>query len=274
MANGANANEMQDNNAEKLMEVKSILISQPEPTEENSHYHQLAQKYNLKISFKSFIEVQPVTAREFRRQKIDMLSHTAIIFTSQKAIDNFFAICKELRVDFPPETKYFCISPLTANYLQRYITVRKRKVFTGKRTATDMFDLFKKHKNEKYLFPCSDVHRDDIPAFMAKNNYKFTKAVIYHTVASDMKSLNLKDYDMLAFFSPSGVASLFSNFEDFVQENTRIAAFGPTTAKAVHDKGLRLDVEAPLPNAPSMTGAIELYIRKANNISDDGEMVG
>jgi uroporphyrinogen-III synthase len=273
MADGINANALSSATNEKLSEVKSVLISQPEPTDKNSPYHQLAQKYNLKISFKPFIEVQPVTAKEFRRQKINLLEHTAIIFTSQKAIDNFFAILKELKIEFPPETKYFCITPMTANYLQRYIAVRKRKVFTGKRTASDMFDLFKKHKNEKYLFPCSDIHRDDIPSYMSKNNIKLTKAVIYNTVAADMKSINPEDYDLIAFFSPSGVNSLKTNFPDFKQNKTRIAAFGPTTAKAVIDNGLKLDIEAPMPNAPSMTGAIELYVRRANNIQDAGGLI-
>jgi uroporphyrinogen-III synthase len=273
MADGVNANAASNATEEKLLAVKSILISQPEPADINSPYHQLAKKYDLKITFKPFIEVQPVTAKEFRRQRIVLSEHTAVIFTSQKAIDNFFAILKEMRVELSPDMKYFCITPLTANYLQRYIAVRKRKVFTGKKVATDMFDLFKKHKNDNFLFPCSDIHRDDIPQFMAKNNLKMTKAVIYSTVATDMTSVNPHDFDLIAFFSPSGVNSLLKNFPEFQQKNIRIAAFGPTTSKAVTDNNLRLDVEAPMPNAPSMTGAIELYVRRANNVKDNGKLI-
>jgi uroporphyrinogen-III synthase len=165
-----------------------------------------------------------------------------------------------------PEMKYFCISDQTAHYLQKYIVIRKRKLFVGLKTAEDLFDYFKKHKNEKYLFPCSDIRKDDIPAYMQKQGIAFTEAIIYHTVAADLSDLADVKYDILAFFSPSGIKSLKSNFPDFVQGKTRIAAFGPTTAQAVRDMELILDIEAPMPNAPSMTGALELFIKKANNL--------
>lgn len=240
--------------------VKSILVSQPEPQHQKSPYHALADKYNIKIDFRQFIEVAPVGVRDFRKMKVDILAHTAVIFTSRNAIDHFFRICKAMKVEVPSDMKYFCISEQTANYLQKYIVIRKRKIFTGLKTATDLFELFSKHKSEKYLYPCSDIRKDDIPDFMVQNEFDFTEAPIYRTVASDLSDLAEIYYDMIAFFSPSGIHSLFQNFPDFKQKDTRIAAFGPTTAKAVEEHDLHLDVEAPLSNAPSMTGAIELYI--------------
>ncbi len=257
---------MTDQVKERMREVKSILVSQPKPSDENSPYFKLAEKYGLKIDFRPFIQVDPVSIKEFRKQKIDILNHTAIIFTSRNAVDHFFNICQELKIEMPADMKYFCISEQTSNYLQKYIVIRKRKIFTGHRTAEDLIEILKKHKNEKYLFPCSDIRKEDIPEFLANNDFKFTEAIIYRTVASDLSDLENVYYDILAFFSPSGINSLFVNFPDFKQNFTRIAAFGPTTAKAVRDAGLELDIEAPLPNAPSMTGAIELYIKKANGL--------
>lgn len=251
---------------DRLIRVRSILVSQPKPTDERSPYFQLAEKYNLKIDFRPFIQVEPVSIKDFRKQKIDILKHTAIIFTSRNAIDHFFNICQELKVEMPTDMKYFCISEQTAHYLQKYIVIRKRKLFVGVRSAADLFDYFKKHKSEKYLFPCSDIRKDDIPENLANNGIEFTEAIIYHTVAADLSDLKDIKYDILAFFSPSGIKSLFHNFPEFKQEFTRIAAFGPTTAQSVRDENLILDIEAPMPNAPSMTGALELYIKKANNL--------
>ena len=257
---------MSDKAKDRMHPVKSILVSQPEPKDENSPYYKLAEKYNLKVDFRKFIQVDPVSLKEFRKQKIDILNHSAIIFTSRNAVDHLFSICEELKIEMPADMKYFCISEQTANYLQKYIVIRKRKIFTGHRTAQDLIEILKKHKNEKYLFPCSDIRKDDIPNFLTENDFQWSEAVIYRTVASDLSDLEDVYYDILAFFSPSGIHSLFANFPDFKQNDTRIAAFGPTTAKAVREHGLTLDIEAPLPNAPSMTGAIELYIKKANNI--------
>ncbi len=251
---------------DRLTRVRSILVSQPKPTDERSPYFQLAEKYNLKIDFRSFIQVEPVSIKDFRKQKIDILKHTAIIFTSRNAIDHFFKICQELKIEMPADMKYFCISEQTAHYLQKYIVIRKRKLFVGVKSASDLFDYFKKHKNEKYLFPCSDIRKDDIPDFLTKNGIEFTEAIIYHTVAADLSDLKDIKYDILAFFSPSGIKSLFQNFPDFEQNQTRIAAFGPTTAQSAREANLILDIEAPMPNAPSMTGALELYIKKANNL--------
>lgn len=249
-----------------IKEVKSILVSQPKPSNPNSPYYLLAKKYNLKVDFRQFIEIEPVDVKEFRKQKINILDHTAIIFTSRNAIDHLFSIAKKLKVEIPSDMKYFCISEQTAHYLQKYIVIRKRKIFTGKKTAKDLIEVIKKHKDEKFLFPCSDIRKGDIPNFMQENGYKFNEAIIYKTVASDLSDLANVNYDIIAFFSPSGISSLFANFPDFKQNETRIAAFGPTTARAVKENNLNLDIEAPLPNAPSMTGAIELYIRKANKI--------
>lgn len=251
---------------ERLNKVSSILVSQPEPADKNSPYYKLAEKYKLKIDFRQFIEIDPVDAREFRKQKVNILDHTAIIFTSRNAVDHFFRLAAENKIEIPADMKYFCISEQTANYLQKYIVIRKRKIFTGERTANDLLEVIKKHKTEKYLFPCSDIRKDDIPEFLENNGYNFSEVIIYKTVASDLSDLSDITYDIIAFFSPSGIKSLFDNFPDFKQNKTRIAAFGPTTAKAVKDAGLILDIQAPLPNAPSMTGALELYIKKANNL--------
>ena len=242
--------------------INSILVTQPKPTNDVSPYFAIADKYGIRVDFREFIEVQPVSYKDFRREKINILEFTAVIFTSRNAVDHFFRICQEAKLEMPAEMKYFCISEQTANYLQKYIVLRKRKLFVGERTAADLFDVIKKHKGEKFLYPCSDIRKDDLPVFMRANNLKFSEAVIYRTVASDLSDLAEVKYDCIAFFSPSGISSLFINFPDFVQDGTRLAAFGPTTAKAVIDAGLILDIEAPHPNAPSMTGAIEAYIRR------------
>jgi uroporphyrinogen-III synthase len=251
---------------DRMRKVKSILVTQDFPAEVNSPYLKLAEKFNLKIDFRSFIQVEPVPIKEFRKQKIDILEHTAIIFTSRNAVDHFFNICQEWKIEMPADMKYFCISDQTSNYLQKYIVIRKRKIFTGLKDTRDLLEIIKKHKNEKFLFPCSDIRKNDIPDFLKANGFAYTEAIIYHTVAADLSNLKNVFYDILAFFSPSGINSLYVNFPEFKQNNTRIAAFGPTTAKAVRDAGLILDIEAPLPNAPSMTGALEHYIKRANGI--------
>jgi uroporphyrinogen-III synthase len=251
---------------DRVRKVKSILVTQEAPTDANSPYLKLAEKFNLKIDFRPFIQVEAVPVKEFRKQKIEILQHTAVIFTSRHAVDHFFSICQELKLEMPPEMKYFCISDQTSNYLQKYIVIRKRKIFSGLKDTKDLLEIIKKHKNEKFLFPCSDIRKNDIPDFLRDNGFHFTEAIMYHTVAANLSDLKNVYYDILAFFSPSGINSLFVNFPDFKQNNTRIAAFGPTTAKAVKDAKLILDIEAPLPNAPSMTGALELYIKIANGI--------
>ena len=251
---------------DRVRKVKSILVTQEAPTDANSPYLKLAEKFNLKIDFRPFIQVEAVPVKEFRKQKIEILQHSAIIFTSRHSVDHFFSICQELKLEMPPEMKYFCISDQTSNYLQKYIVIRKRKIFSGLKDTKDLLEIIKKHKNEKFLFPCSDIRKNDIPDFLRENGFHFTEAIMYHTVAANLSDLKNVYYDILAFFSPSGINSLFVNFPEFKQNNTRIAAFGPTTAKAVKDANLILDIEAPLPNAPSMTGALELYIKIANGI--------
>jgi uroporphyrinogen-III synthase len=251
---------------DRCTKVSSILVTQPAPTDDKSPYYVLAKKYGIKVDFRPFIEVIGVDVKEFKKQKIEILSHTAVIFTSRNAVDNFFRICAEGKIEVPAEMKYFCVSEQTANYLQKYIVIRKRKIFVGQKTSADLIEIIKKHKTENFLFPCSNIRKEDIPIFLADQGYKFSEAVIYKTVASDLSDLADVNYDIIAFFSPSGIHSLFVNFPKFKQNKTRIAAFGPTTGKAVKEAGLILDIEAPLPNAPSMTGALELYIKKANNI--------
>jgi uroporphyrinogen-III synthase len=251
---------------ERLQKVKSILVSQPEPQNGHSPYDNLKSKYDIKIDFRPFIQIEPVSLKEFRSQKIDILNHSAIIFTSRNAVDHLFELAAQMKIEMPADMKYFCISEQTSNYLQKYIVIRKRKIFTGSKTAMDLIEILKKHKNEKFLFPCSNIRKNDIPNFLDENEYDFSEAVIYRTIASDLSDLAEVNYDVIAFFSPSGIKSLFHNFPDFKQNNTRIAAFGPTTAKAVKDAGLILDIQAPHPSAPSMTGALEMYIRKANNL--------
>lgn len=249
-----------------MRKVKSILVTQDAPTDPNSPYLKLAERFNIKIDFRPFIQVEPVPLKEFRKQKVEILQHTAVIFTSRNAVDHFFHICRELKIEMPAEMKYFCISDQTSNYLQKYIVIRKRKIFTGLKDTKDLLEILKKHKNERFLYPCSDIRKNDIPDFLRENEFTYTEAVINHTVASNLSDLKNVYYDVLAFFSPSGVNSLLVNFPDFKQNNTRLAAFGSSTAKAVRDSGFILDIEAPLPNAPSMAGALELYIKKANNI--------
>lgn len=254
------------NEKTRLSEVRNILISQPDPENGNSPYDKLKEKYKVNIDFKPFIQIEPVSVKEFRRQRVDILNHTAVILTSRNAVDHFFKLCAELKIEMPTDMKYFCISEQTSNYLQKYIVIRKRKIFTGSKTARDLIEILKKHKNEKFLFPCSNIRKNDIPDFLSQNAYHFTEAVIYKTVASDLSQLTIKNYDIIAFFSPSGIKSLYDNFPDFKQNKTRIAAFGPSTAKAATDAGLIIDIRAPQPEAPSMTGALELYIRGVNKV--------
>lgn len=251
---------------DRLNKVTTILVSQSRPADENSPYFELARKYNIKVDFRPFIQVDGVSYKEFRKQKVNILDHTAIIFTSRNAIDHFFRICQEAKIEVPADMKYFCISEQAANYLQKYIIIRKRKIFNSTKTAAELIELIRKHKNEKFLYPCSDVRKNDIPEFADTEDMHFTEATMYQTVSADLSDLEDVYYDIIAFFSPSGIKSLLENFPDFKQNKTRIAAFGPTTAKAVEEANLFLDIQAPLPNAPSMNGALELYIRKVNNI--------
>jgi uroporphyrinogen-III synthase len=243
------------------LSIKTILVSQPKPEGDKSPYFDLADKYKLKIDFRPFIKVEGISAQEFRSQRIDFNEYTAVIMTSKNAIDHFFRIAQETRYTVPDSLKYFCISEAVALYLQKYVTYRKRKIFFGKQSIEDLMESMKKHKGEKYLLPCTDILRDKIPETLEEHNINFTKAMLYRTVASDLSDLEEVHYDMLVFFSPGGIESLFKNFPEFKQNKTLIAAFGPTTANAVIKNNLRLDVHAPQPNAPSMTAAIENFVK-------------
>lgn len=246
------------------LKVKSILVTQPKPETDKSPYADLQKKYNLKIDFREFIHVEGVPAQEFRQQRVNIAEHTAVILTSRNAVDHFFRICQEMRVTVPDTLKYFCISESTAFYLQKYVQYRKRRIFHGKATINELIDIIRKHKEDKFLYPCTDVHKEDIPEILDKHKIQYSKAVIYRTVCSDLSDLAEVFYDILVFFSPSGITSLYKNFPKFKQNKTRIAAFGPSTAKAVEEAGLRLDIHAPKPGTPSMTMALEEYIKSAN----------
>ncbi len=245
------------------MKIRKVLVSQPKPTSEKSPYFDIAEKYGVEIVFRPFIKVESLSAKEFRQQKVSILDHTAVIFTSRHAIDHFFHLCSELRVTVPEDMKYFCVTEAVALYIQKYVQYRKRKVFfgaTGK--IDDLLPSMIKHKTEKFFVPMSDVHTDEIKNLLDKSNLQHSEAVMYRTVSNDFTSEESFDYDMLIFFSPAGINSLMKNFPNFEQGNIVIASFGPTTAKAVRDAGLRLDLEAPTAQAPSMTAALEMYIKE------------
>ncbi len=244
--------------------VKTILVSQPAPPKDKSPYHEIQTKYKVKVDFRPFIHVEGLSASEFRKQRIHILEHTAVIFTSRHAVDHFFRLCEETRVVVPETMKYFCISEAVAFCMQNYMVYRKRKIFFGKQRFSDLVDVLKKHKQENFLLPCSDIYKESMPEAMEEAGLRFSVGIFYKTVASDLSDLADIKYDMLVFFSPSGISSLFKNFPKFKQNGTRIAAFGPSTAKAISDAGLRLDVPAPTTDSPSMSKAIEEYIKKAN----------
>ena len=247
------------------MKIKKVLVSQPKPSSDKSPYFDIAEKYGVEIVFRPFIKVEGVSAKEFRQQKVSILDHTAVVFTSRHAIDHFFTLCTELRVTIPETMKYFCTSEQIALYIQKYVQYRKRKVFfgaTGK--FADLMPSIVKHNSEKYLVPLSDVHTDEIKNALDAKKIQHSEAVMYRTVSNDFTPEEKFDYDMLLFFSPAGIQSLLKNFPEFDQKEIAIGCFGPATAKAVKDAGLRLDLEAPTVEAPSMTAALDKFIA-ANN---------
>ena len=247
------------------MKIKKILVSQPKPTTEKSPYYDIAEKHGVEIVFRPFIKVESVSAKEFRQQKVSILDHTAVIFTSRHAIDHFFTLCVELRVAIPETMKYFCTSEQIALYIQKYVQYRKRKVFfgaTGK--FADLMPSIIKHGSEKYFVPMSDVHTNEIKDLLDSKNIYHSEAVMYRTVSNDFTPEEAFDYDMLLFFSPAGISSLLKNFPNFEQKEIAIGCFGPTTAKAVKEAGLRLDLEAPTSDAPSMPAALEKFINENN----------
>jgi len=242
-----------------------VLISQPKPPDDaKSPYFDLAKKYKLDITFRKVITIEGVPAREFRKSKINFQDYSAVILTSRNSIEHFFRMCSEMRYTVPETLKYFCISESIALYLQKYIQYRKRKVFYSKQACHTIIDIIKKHKKEKYLLPCSDINKTEIPDLLDKNGINYKKAILYKTLPDDLSDIDIYKYDMLVFFSPAGIKSLFQNFPDFKQNNIHIGAFGPATAKAVQDAGLVLNVSAPTKKAPSMTMALDQYISEIN----------
>jgi uroporphyrinogen-III synthase len=248
------------------LNIRKMLVSQPKPASEKSPYFDISQKYGVEIDFRPFIKVEGMSAKEFRQQRIAILDYSAVIFTARTAIDHFFHLCEELRVSIPESMKYFCMTEQIAVYLQKYIIYRKRKIFYGTGKPDDLVTIITKHAKEKYLAPVSDVHKDELFGMLETKSIDYTKAIMYRTVSNEFSKEEEFDYDMLVFFSPSGISSLLKNFPDFKQENIKIGCFGPTTAKAVKEAGLRLDVEAPTPEAPSMTAALDQYLKKASGI--------
>ena len=246
------------------MKVKTILVSQPEPKVENSPYFDLQNKHKIKVDFRPFIHVEGVPAKEVRAQKIDLNNFTAIILTSKNSVDHFFRVAEEMRYKVPEDLRYFCQSEAIAYYLQKYVVYRKRKIYVGQKDFADMSPLFKKYKDEKFLLPSSDQLNADIPQTLNNLKLDWTPGTFYRTVMSDLTDLKDVYYDVLAFFSPTGIKSLFKNFPDFKQNDTRIAVFGSTTQKEALEHGLRVDIMAPTPEAPSMTMALEKYVAEVN----------
>ena len=245
----------------KELKVSSILITQPRPDTEKSPYFDLAKKHNIKLDFHAFIRVEGLSGKDFRKQRIDIAEYTAIIFTSRYAIDHFFRICEELKVKVSQDMKYFCITEAVALYLQKFILYRKRKVFFSADGSTQgLMDVIGKHKNEKYILPVSDSGKTDVAQYLQKHNIKYTDATLYRMASNDIGPVMALPYDMIVFFSPFSVQTLFEFNPTFKQNGTLIGAFGPTTSKAVEDSGLRLDVKAPAVNAPSMVSALELFL--------------
>jgi uroporphyrinogen-III synthase len=246
------------------MKVKTILVSQPEPKMENSPYLRLIEKEKVKVDFRPFIHVEGVDAKGVRQQKIDLHNFTAIILTSRNSVDHFFRIAEEMRFKVPDTMKYFCQSEAVAYYLQKYVVYRKRKIYVGKRFFNELVPLFKKYKEEKYLLPSSDVLKPVVPDTMDELGVVWKRGIFYKTVISDLSDLRDVYYDILVFFSPSGIESLLKNFPDFKQNDTRIAVFGNSTVRAATDAGLRIDIQAPTPETPSMTMALQKYITTVN----------
>lgn len=246
----------------KLKRVKTILISQPKP--ERSPYFNLSDKYGIDIDFRPFIHVEPVPEKEFRKTRIRPEEYNAVIFTSRNAIEHYFRMCEDMRIKVSTDIRYFCLSEAVANYLQKFIIYRKRKVFVGKRSIQDLTTALNKFKTEKFLLPCSNLGSKPVVAFLQANEYQYQEAMMYRTVASDLSDLRDITYDVLIFFSPLGISSLYENFPNFKQNETRIAVYGKSTQKAVEDNGLTINIHAPSPEYPSMTMALEKYIKQAN----------
>jgi uroporphyrinogen-III synthase len=249
------------------MKIKRVLISQPKPCTEKSPYFDLAEKHKVKIDFKQFIQVEGVSGKDFRASRVNILDHTALIFTSRTAIDHFFRICEEVRVQVPDSMKYFCNSESIAVYLQKYIVYRKRKIFFGQKRFADLIDVLAKHNGEKFLVPVSDVHNDEIPTLLKKHKISFTTTILYKTVSANLSDMKIENYDLLVFYSPSGIGSLLANFPDFKQDSINIATFGPSTLSAAKEANLKVNIQVPSPEFPSMTMALDKFITEENKKS-------
>jgi len=247
------------------VKIKNILVSQPKPADlDKSPYGDLCKTFKLKIDFHQFIQIEGVSAQDFRRAKGSFNDHTAVILSSRHAVDHFFRMAKELRYEVPDSLKYFCISESTAYYLQKYVQYRKRKIFYGKQTFANLMDLIIKNNEEKFLVPTSDLNNQNMFRLLDGEKIEYSRAIIYRTVPSNLSKIKIKDYDMLIFFSPAGIESLKSNFPDYEQNDQVIAGFGPTTKKAIAEANLNLNIPAPTKTAPSMTMAVEEFIVNEN----------
>lgn len=246
------------------MKIRKILISQPKPCTEKSPYFDLAEKHKVKLDFRQFIQVEGVAGKDFRASRINILDHSAVIFTSRTAIDHFFRICEEVRVPVPDKMKYFCNSESIAVYLQKYIVYRKRKIFYGLKRFEDLMDILVKHNDEKFLVPLTDVHNEEIPKLLNKHKINYSATVLYKTVSANLTDLHLADYDMLVFYSPSGISSLLANFPGFIQDSKYIATFGPSTLNAAREAKLMVNIVVPSPEFPSMTMALDTFLTEEN----------
>src|SRR5690554_2484685 len=245
------------------LKVKKILVSQPKPANERSPYYEIAEKHNVEIVFRPFIKVEQLPLKEFKQQKIQILDFSAIVFTARTAVDNFFALCEEMKITVPDSMKYFCNSEVIALYLQKYIVYRKRRIFFSKTGRIDgLADTFTKHNKEKFLLPVSEQHNDDVDALLQTKKLDYTKSVMYRTVNNNFEEGEKLDYDMLIFFSPLGVSSLLENFPDFKQEDIKVGCFGKSTIKTLNDLDITIDCKAPVPGVPSMTAALDQYLEE------------
>jgi uroporphyrinogen-III synthase len=246
------------------LKVKNLLVSQPKPDLEKSPYADIIKKYNVKIEFKKFFKIEGVPSKDFRQNRINLLEYSAVIFTSKNAVDHYFRLCTEMRIQVPDTMKYFCVTEAIALYLQKYIQYRKRKIFHGNNLFSDLMESIKKHKTEAFLLPCSETYNQEVLKILDENKINYTKTEVYRNVPDDLSKTKLQNFDMLVFFSPSGIKSLFHNFPKFKQNSTVIATFGETTSHEAKEAGLKVSVEAPNPQAPSMTMAIDQFLQKNN----------
>lgn len=245
------------------LKVKKILISQPAPSSDKSPFSELISRHKVEIDFRPFITVEGVTVKEFRAQRVDVLAHTAVIFTSRKTIDNFFRICEECRIAVPEDMKYFCVTEAIALYLQKYIVYRKRKIFYGTATFADLMEVVGKHKDEKFLVALSDPHKPEIQQLLAKAGVKFTKIILAHTVPADLSDIAIEKYDLVACYSSADIKALHQNFSA-LPEGMIVATLGNATAREAITSGLAVDIMAPTPKYPSLTMAIDKYIAALN----------